>query len=218
MNKGQVSFAFAGLLFGFLVGFVVAHQIYSDPGGVPAAGAAQAGMAGGGSAGPRGASPPPGMGGPGQSPEQTMEAVTREIEALKALLQDEPDNLAARVRLANLFFDAGMFEGAATHYQKALELEPGDINVLTDLGTAHRNLGQPQAALQRFEEAVQLAPDHWRGWFNIGIVTLYDTGDFDRARLAFDKVAELKPGTVDMNALQTEIDRVRAEKAAGGGA
>jgi tetratricopeptide (TPR) repeat protein len=147
-----------------------------------------------------------------------MEAVTREIEALKALLQDEPDDLAARIRLANIYFDAGMFEGALEHYQRAVELEPGDINVLTDLGTSYRNLGRPEEALARFEEAVRIAPDHWRGWFNIGIVSLYDTGDFDRARTAFDKVAALKPGTVDMNALQEEIDRVRAEKTAGGGA
>ncbi len=231
MNRGQISFAFAGLLFGSLVGFVVAHQLYAGrglgfqhppvppgmegavpagdrPGATGAAGAMQ-GAAPGGS--PTGGAP---QGGGGDM--ATMEQVQREIQALKGLLEKEPRNLTALTRLGDMYYDAGMFDKAKDYYARSLEVKPDDINVLTDLGTSLRNMGQPKEALKEFEAAVAAQPAHWRGWFNIGIVALYDLGDIDRAQQAFEKVAALNPGAIDMNALREEIARVRAGKAQGG--
>jgi cytochrome c-type biogenesis protein CcmH/NrfG len=147
----------------------------------------------------------------------TMETVSREIAALKGLLEQEPENTTALIRLGNIYFDAGMFEAAQEYYERALRLEPDNVEVRTDLGTSLRSLERPQEALEQFEQAVRVQPDHWRGWFNIGIVALYDLGDLGKASAAFERVAEIKPGTVDMGALKKEIDRVRAEGAAGGG-
>jgi cytochrome c-type biogenesis protein CcmH/NrfG len=217
MNKGQISFAFAGLLFGSLVGFVVAHQMYAGRGAGFAHPPTPSGMAGGGSrAGGQGSGGA--MPGGQEGAMASMEAVTKEIASLKELLSQEPENSMALTRLGNLYFDAGMFNEATEYYGRALEVIPDDVNVRTDLGTAFRNTGQAREALTQFEAAVEREPGHWKGWFNIGIVSLYDLGDYDRARDAFDRVAELKPGTVDMSALQQEIERVRAEKEAGGAA
>jgi len=217
MSKNQLSFGFAGLLLGFLLGFVAAYEISARRGG----GSAHA------TASPRVTSPPLAGIGPGPhggppaeergDARMTMETVNREIDALKGLLEREPGNTMALVRLGNIYFDAGMFEAAQEYYEETLRVEPDNVEIRTDLGTTLRSLNRPQEALDQFEQAVRTQPDHWRGWFNIGIVALYDLGDFERADTAFGKVAEIKPGTVDMQALKKEIDRVRAEKAAGGG-
>jgi lipopolysaccharide biosynthesis regulator YciM len=221
MNRNQISFAFAGLLFGFLVGFVVAHQIYAgrgttagfqhppippDMAGRPPAGD-RPGAADGSPGGPMSG----GAGGPSGGDTATMEQVQKEIQALKELIEKEPRNAMALTRLGDVYFDAGMFDKAKGFYERALAEKPDDVNVRTDLGTVLRNLGQFDAALKEFEAAVAADPKHWKGWFNIGIVCLYDTRDFDRAQKAFERVAELSPGTIDMDALRKEMDRVRSE-------
>ncbi len=223
MNKGQVSFAIAGLIFGFLVGFVVAHQAYVGRGvpafqhpPMPAGMTASGGPMGAGSAGPRGQSPEGAPAPEGGAPDMaTMEAVQKEITALKATLEKEPRNTEALTRLGDLYFDAGKFDGAIGWYEKALEIDPGNILVRTDLGTSFRRTGRPERAMKEFEEAVQADPSHWRGWFNIGVVALYDLGQYERAEEAFAKVDDLNPGSIDMTALKAEIQRVRVEGAGG---
>lgn len=217
MNKGQVSFAIAGLIFGFLVGFVVAHQLYVGR-GVPAFQHPPVpGMAGApaGSAGPMGGAAAGAPAAPdGGAPDMaTMEAVQQQIAGLKETLESDPGNVEALTQLGNLYFDAGMFDQAAGYYEKVLDVEPGNIMVRTDLGTSLRRSGQPERALREFEAAVQADPKHWRGWFNIGVVALYDLGQYERAEEAFAKVDALNPGSIDMTALQEEIRRVRAEGA-----
>ena len=235
MSKGQMSFAFAGLLFGFLVGFVVAHQVYNVRGGgefvhppmpdgsMPTGtqerpGAAGMGAGSGTNPGMAGDNPSGGAAGGGAPDMAMMEQVQKEIEALKARIEKEPGNVAALTRLGDMFFDAGKFDRAKELYESALAAKPDDINVQTDLGTVLRNLGQPQEAIKHFEAAVERQPDHWKGWFNIGIVSLYDLHDFQRAQQAFEKVAALKPDSINMDALKAEIEKVRSEHATGGGA
>lgn len=217
MHRGQISFAFAGLVFGFLVGFVVAHQLYEGRGGP--AGFNHPPIPAGMSAGSvPGASAPPAAGGAqGGGDMATMEAVQKQIASLKEQVEKNPNDAEALTHLGDFYFDAGMYDQATEYYEKALALKPGDVNVQTDLGTALRNIGQPREAMRLFEESVKAQPDHWKGWFNIGIVSLYDLHDFERAKDAFERVAALKPGTVDMSKLEEEIARVKAEHDAGGG-
>jgi hypothetical protein len=223
MNKGQVSFAVAGLIFGFLVGFVVAHQIYVGRGvpafqhpPVPGGMAGSAPPMGAGGGGARSGATSGGAAPEGGAPDMaTMEAVQREIAAHKKTLESDPRNLEALTHLGNLYFDAGMFDGAIEYYGRALDVEPGNVMVRTDLGTSLRRSGQPERAMREFEAAVQADPNHWRGWFNIGVVALYDLGQYERAEEAFGKVDALNPGSIDMTALQEEIRRVRAEGTGG---
>jgi len=233
MNKGQVSFTFAGLLFGFLIGFVVAHQIWAGRGTTFSHPPIPPGMEGkvagvppidrpaGGTA-PREAGG--GTGGPGTAPQggapdmAMMEQVRKEITGLKALIEKDPSNVAALSRLGDMYFDVGKFDGAADYYAKALAAKPGDVNVETDLGTALRNLGRPEEALKHFEASVARDPNHWKGWFNIGIVAMYDLRDFDRAQKAFEKVAQLNPGAINMDALKEEMAKERTKKTEGSGA
>ncbi|HZE88817.1 MAG TPA: tetratricopeptide repeat protein, partial [Verrucomicrobiae bacterium] len=109
-------------------------------------------------------------------------------------------------------------DGARDYYKRALAVKPGDVDVATDLGTALRNTGQPAEAMKLFEITVAADPKHWKGWFNIGIVAMYDLGDFDRAQKAFNKVAEINPGAINLDALKEEMAKEKSKRATGGGA
>ncbi|MFQ5701053.1 MAG: tetratricopeptide repeat protein [Acidobacteriota bacterium] len=210
MNRNQISFGIAGLVFGILIGFVTAHEIYV--GRHPAPRRAEA---------PPPASAPtgPAQAGPAGQDMATMEQVRAEIGRLKSTLEKYPENVTALARLGDLYMDAGMCDQAVEYFTTALRVDETLVDVRTDMGTCLRRMGKPDEALKEFQTSVSYDPQHWRSWFNIGILSLYDLGKYDDARSAFEKVLELNPNSIDMDAVQAEIEKVRAqhEKSAGKG-
>ena len=59
-------------------------------------------------------------------------------------------------------------EGIA-HAEKALELEPDQAKSTCALGTGHRKLGDYDKAIEYYEKAVDLDPEYWICYDNMGI-------------------------------------------------
>ncbi|HEY3174781.1 MAG TPA: tetratricopeptide repeat protein [Candidatus Polarisedimenticolia bacterium] len=218
IKSQQYSFAIAGVIFGFVMGFVAAYQFYGGrTGGVTAATAPET-MGGQrpAMAGSRAEGMPPAQGGAGQMdgapPQEMMEQVTRELEALKKAIEADPHNVTALGRLGNMYMDAGMFDRAIQYYTTALQTEPGNVDIRTDMGSCLRQMGKAKEALKAFEESISVDPKHWKSWFNVGVVCMYDLGDYDRAESAFAKVLELNPGSFDMKAVKDEIEKLKSGK------
>lgn len=109
------------------------------------------------------------QGGSGHSPE--LESQLAQIRAEIARSPQEPLNW---IHLGNAYFDSGHFEEAVPAYSKALELNPANADVLTDLGTSYRSLGQYQEALEAYNKALGFNPTHQNAMFNSGVVRLFD--------------------------------------------
>lgn len=58
----------------------------------------------------------------------------------------------------NEFSQTGDFEKAVEEYKKALELEPENIDAMSNLGVAFYNLGQLDEAIEQYTKAIELAP------------------------------------------------------------
>jgi len=222
LTRRHVSFGIAGLVFGAVLGFTAAHQIYVGRRGTPPlapqtappeAAAGRMGM--GAAAGPAGSAPAMGAGAPDMA---VMEQVRREIDGLKKAIEENPKDVTALTRLGNLYMDAGMFDRAAQYYADALSVDGTLVDVRTDMGTCLRRMGRPQEALDAFQASVRQDPAHWKSWFNIGVVCLYDLQRYDDAEKAFEQVLALNPGSFDMNAVREEIRRLRLAPAQGQGA
>ncbi len=220
ITRGHISFGIAGVILGLTLGFVAAHQLYGGRYANLLAGAAARpeGQRGPGMA-PSSAMPPAGAGeqaGPaasGGAPDMAvMEQIKAELTSLKESLKTNPKDGTVLTRLGDLYMDAGMCDKAEGYYREALAVSPNDVAVRTDMATCMRNQGRSDEALKEFEASVKIDPAHWRGWFNMGIVYLYDQGAYDKAREMFAKVLEINPGHFTMEQIQGEIDRVRREK------
>lgn len=209
MNRDHVRFLVSGILFGFLLGYLVAYGLYeprvkreADP--VPAAG--NLGM-----------SPPPAGGMPAGAPsgpggdggQQMMERVIQEIGALKAAVQQNPKNADALLRLANMFQDAGKYEEAVQYYRQVLALRPNDVNPRTDMGICLRESGKVDEALAEFRKSVEIDPKHWQTWLNLGVVSLFDKNDPETAASAFGRLEELNPGFRDLPALKEAVRQAK---------
>jgi tetratricopeptide (TPR) repeat protein len=157
-----------------------------------------------------------GAGDAGAPPDMAvMEQVRREIDELKKAIEANPKDVTALTRLGNLYMDAGMFDRAAQFYGDALAVDATLVDVRTDMGTCLRRMGRPQEALDAFQASVRQDPAHWKSWFNIGVVCLYDLQRYEEAEKAFEQVLALNPGSFDMNAVREEIRRLRANPAQG---
>jgi tetratricopeptide (TPR) repeat protein len=76
--------------------------------------------------------------------------------------------------------EAGL-QGAAEAYERALDMDPGHVDALNNLGMLSYEQGMLEDATQLFRRAVELHPEHVISHFNLGSV-LEETGKLDQAR------------------------------------
>jgi len=216
MNRENASFLLGGIFFGFMVGFSIAYAVYrSEPAGGGIAGAPM--QAPINPSDPTGAgvdaqaSAPPAMGsGGGEASEQTMQRVQQDLAALREALKANPKNPQTLTRLADLYYDAGMFDKARDYYAQSLEADPKNPNVSTDLGICFRRLGDSDRAIQQFRKSIAIDSRHWQSWLNLGIVSLFDKSDVKTAEESFARVKELNPTFEGLPQLQQALDRFRS--------
>lgn len=189
MTRDNALYILIGLLAGFISGYFV-HEVVV---------ARQAPRAG----------PNPNVGQP-PVPSTTAPpggAPTGEIERLRRVVQQNPEDAEALLRLANLNYDIGGWERAQELYDRYLEIRPASPNVLTDLGTTYRNMGRFDEALERFRSAREMDPQHWQSLYNQIVVLAFDLGRMDQANELLEELRRLQPGNPDVERLATEVER-----------
>jgi cytochrome c-type biogenesis protein CcmH/NrfG len=128
----------------------------------------------------------------------------QQIAMLEGIVAREPENRNAWVQLGHNFFDSNEPMKAIDAYDKALELQPNDPNVLTDQGVMYRRVGWYDKAIANFEKAIALDGGHQQSLYNLGVVYRYDLQDFDKAIDAWSRFLALNPSG-------NGIDQIRAE-------
>lgn len=152
-----------------------------------------------------GASPAPASG----APVSFMQKLTE----YKARLEKDPKDIEALVFLANANFDIQRFEKAKEFYLKALEIDPNNAHVRTDLASSYRNLGETDQALDELNRVLKADPHHEVALYNSGIILLNDKNDPKRAVAAWEKLVALKPDDPLSNELRDKIKELRTNPA-----
>jgi tetratricopeptide (TPR) repeat protein len=128
------------------------------------------------------------------------------IKMLEGIVAKDPANRNAWVELGHNYFDSDQPVKAIEAYDKALELDPSDPNVLTDQGVMFRRLGWFDRALENFKKAHELDPSHRQSLYNLGIVYRYDLQDFEKAREAWAKFLALSPSGPGSDQVRAELE------------
>ncbi len=128
-------------------------------------------------------------------PVSTAPAVDyqKKIGLLQEVVAKEPANRGAWVQLGHSYFDSGQSMEAIAAYDKALELNSNDPNVLTDQGIMFRRVGWFDKAIENFNRANSLNPAHQQSLFNLGIVYRDDLQDIERAKEAWNRYLAVVP-------------------------
>jgi tetratricopeptide (TPR) repeat protein len=190
-----------GAMVGLVLGYVLAERQQVPPAKAAArpqaAGAAQQGL-------PEG-HPPVDATTTGGGEAQRLAAQAAELESLLARTPNDPRLM---VGLGNLYFDAGRWKEARMWYERAMAIEGGDPNVITDLAVVYRNLQQPERSLALLDQAIAISPDHWQAVYNKVVVLHFDLHRHDEAASALARLKEIKasnPEVPDLSSIEAEV-------------
>jgi tetratricopeptide (TPR) repeat protein len=115
------------------------------------------------------------------------------IEEYRAILAEDPNNLAAITALGNAYFDNGQWAEAITMYDRALLINPIDADVRTDLGTAYRNTGMTDRALAEYRTALGHDPGHLNARYNTGVVYASNIKNYREAIRIWEDLLKIAP-------------------------
>jgi cytochrome c-type biogenesis protein CcmH/NrfG len=193
MRRDTLAFTVAGIVFGFVLGYMAAGwEAMPRPAavGVPAAPAGQ-------TAAPAAAS----SARPTPDPD--------ELRALESLAARQPNDASVRVELGNMQMDAQNWDDAIRWYGEALRLAPDNPDVRTDLGACYVHSGRPAQGLEQFDAVLKKNPDHRNALFNRG-VALLNMGRQTEAADTWEELLKRHPDDPQLSRLRGRILDIRA--------
>ncbi len=141
--------------------------------------------------------------------QQEADRIRSHIVEAEASLLTRPQDTDARTHLADLYFDMGMAQEAASdaagarraflkaieHYEGAKAAGATSADMLTDLGTMYHNVDRPEDAVASFERAIAVSPNHVNAWMNLGVVRQSALNDVAGAIETWRKCIEVDPNS-----------------------
>ena len=211
MKREPMVFAVAGMIFGFVLGYMAAglgDQPSSDPRPRPVADASARPAANPAAAAPAGAA--------ADGHEHPVgPADPDEVRTLENLAARDKQNVQVRIELGNLHMDHAQYEEASRWYREALALKPADNDVRVDLGASLLNMGRAPEALAEFDQALKNDPGHKKALFNKGLA-LMQSGRPKEAVAIWDDLLKRYPGDPQLQGLKDQVERIRAGRKTAG--
>ena len=189
------------LLLGVAIGYLARGSASPQSTGSPVltsalAAGVPAGMGGG--APPTGARQPP-------TPEQLRRMADTQAQPLLAQLKDDPNNAELLYKIGNLYYDAQQYPEAVKYYESSLKINPEANDVRTDMATAYHFMGQPDRAIQEYNQVLEIDPKHANALFNVGMVKWQDKMDMNGAVAAWKRLLVMNPDYPQRDRVQTLI-------------
>ena len=194
MKSESIVFAIAGTLFGLIAGWVIGTQ----QGSVQVVSSAVS-------------APAPAVAAQNSAPPASRPALDEnQVAPLKAIAENDKNNIKSRSQLGDLYFDAGRYPDAMKWYEEALALNPKDANVSTDLAICYYYTDQAERALKQLSTSIAIDPKHTKTWLNLGVVRAFGTQDLSGAIAAWEEVLKLAPGSEEATSAQRMLDNLKA--------
>jgi membrane associated rhomboid family serine protease len=135
----------------------------------------------------------------------------RAVERLEKAVEERPDEADWWVYLGYSRQRLGRVQPAVAAYRQVLRLRPQDKDARPNLaqllaheGYVRHTAGDLAGAAERYRESTTLDGSATWVWFNLGLAS-HGRGDFDAARTAFRRAAELDPTDPQYRAAAAEL-------------
>ena len=126
---------------------------------------------------------------------QDLEASERYEQAItvyRGVLKGEPKTLQAHVGLGRAYFHSGQHAEAADSFERALQLQPGNPEIVEWLGKSYLRAHAPQKVLELFSRQDSLA-GHF-AWAHLLLARAFDAQDkLDEARGELQRALAIDP-------------------------
>jgi TolB-like protein/cytochrome c-type biogenesis protein CcmH/NrfG len=134
----------------------------------------------------------------GDGTVSSQEGLARARELAEKALAIDPDYAPAHGALGLIAMYKNDDAGAAKHFERALALDPTDLDVVGNASTFLKNLGRLDEALALDEAIVRRDPVDTTSLFNLG-AKQRSSGRYDEAIASFRTTQSLNPGIGDVH-------------------
>jgi cytochrome c-type biogenesis protein CcmH/NrfG len=127
------------------------------------------------------------------TPEQMKKMADVSAAPLLEKLTADPNNSGLLANVGNVYYDAQQYSEAIDYYRRALQIQPGDAAVRTDMATAIWYAGDADTAIAEFNKSLSYEPTKANTLFNLGIVKWQGKMDIPGAVAAWEKLLAANP-------------------------
>ena len=134
----------------------------------------------------------------GAHPMPTMEQMKQMADTMaKPLLEklgSTPNDAKLLIQIGGIYNKAHQFKDAATYYQKALRVDPGNVEIRNEMASCLYYSGDVNGALAQLQQSLKTDPKNVNALFNLGMVRWKGQNDPQGAVAAWQQLLKANPG------------------------
>jgi len=108
------------------------------------------------------------------------------------ILSIDSHHFDSLVLLSNIFAINRNFSKAKELLIRANDIKPNNLSILTNLGTAFKELGNLKEAMNYYEKVLKFNPNHTNAHYNLGVI-FYNLKELKKSKNSFKKTTEIQP-------------------------
>jgi len=124
-------------------------------------------------------------------------------------LKTDPKNASTLIQVGNIYESTHQFKDAAGYYNQALQVNPKDVIIRTEMASCLYYSGDVDGAISQLEQSLQYDPKNANSLFNLGMIKLQGKQDSQGALAAWRKLLKSNP-ELDANH-KTTVEKLIAD-------
>lgn len=125
--------------------------------------------------------------------EQMKQLADKKVAPLLAEVKKNAKDKKVLTQAAYVYKSAHQFQDAANYFSKALEVDPRDVTIRTEMASCLYYSGDVDGALAQLQEALKYAPRDANALFNLGMIRWKGKNDPAGAVAAWQELLRTNP-------------------------
>jgi len=125
--------------------------------------------------------------------EQMKQMADKKAAPLLEKLRGDPNNNDLLIQVGNIYKATHQFKEAADYYDKALQVDPKNVAIRTEMASCLYYNGDVDGAISQLQQALQYNPKDANSLFNLGMIKWQGKQDSKGALAAWQQLLKLNP-------------------------
>ena len=125
--------------------------------------------------------------------EEMKKMADAKAEPLIVKLKTDPNNIDLLTQVGNIYKATHQFKDAATYYGKAVQIDPKNVAIRTELASCLYYNGDVDGALAQLQQSLRYDPKDANSLFNLGVMKWQGKQDAKGALTAWQELLKTNP-------------------------
>jgi cytochrome c-type biogenesis protein CcmH/NrfG len=134
-----------------------------------------------------------GMGGQRPTLDQMKQMADKKAEPLLENLKSDPKNSDLLIQVGKIYLSTHQFKEAAAYYDKALQVDPKNVPIRTEMASCLYYSGDVDGAISQLQQSLHYDPKDANSLFNLGMIKWQGKQDSKGALAAWQQLLKANP-------------------------